>query len=86
MPKLQVSKRGQNVIASPIRKFLPFVMATEKKGIKVIKINVGTRTYSRRRSFLKSCAPMPAELALYPIPGNSGPHRGLANILQTVWR
>ena len=41
MAKLQVAKRARNVIASPIRKFLPFVQATEKKGIKVIKINVG---------------------------------------------
>jgi aspartate aminotransferase len=41
MQKLQVSKRGQNVIASPIRKFLPYVLAAEKKGIKVFKINVG---------------------------------------------
>lgn len=53
MPKLQVSKRGQNVIASPIRKFLPFVMATEKKGIKVIKINVGDPDLQPPQEFFK---------------------------------
>lgn len=41
MSELKVSKRGQNVIASPIRKFLPFMQAAEKKGVEVIKINVG---------------------------------------------
>lgn len=41
MPKLQVSHRAQDVIASPIRKFLPYMWAAEKKGTKVYKINVG---------------------------------------------
>lgn len=41
MKKLQISQRGQRVIASPIRKFLPLVQAAEKKGIQVYKINVG---------------------------------------------
>lgn len=53
MTKLQVSKRGQNVIASPIRKFLPFVQATEKKGIKVIKINVGDPDLVPPQEFFK---------------------------------
>lgn len=38
---LHVSKRGQKVIASPIRKFLPLMQATIGKGVKVYKINVG---------------------------------------------
>lgn len=38
---LQVSKRTQKIIASPIRKFLPLVLEAEKKGVKVIKLNVG---------------------------------------------
>lgn len=41
MAKLEVSKRGQNVIASPIRKFLPLMQAAEARGTKVFKINVG---------------------------------------------
>jgi aspartate aminotransferase len=41
MPKLKISKRGQNVIASPIRKFLPLMQATEKRGVKVYKLNTG---------------------------------------------
>lgn len=38
---LNVSKRTQQLIASPIRKFLPLVQQIEKKGIKVFKLNVG---------------------------------------------
>jgi len=38
---LKVSKRTQNLMVSPIRKFLPLVVQTEKTGIKVFKINVG---------------------------------------------
>lgn len=41
MPHLSISRRGQNVIASPIRKFLPFMKAAEAKGVKVYKLNVG---------------------------------------------
>ncbi|OGY44543.1 MAG: hypothetical protein A3J62_01075 [Candidatus Buchananbacteria bacterium RIFCSPHIGHO2_02_FULL_38_8] len=39
MPK--ISKRANNVIASPIRKFLPLMLQAEKRGIKVFKTNVG---------------------------------------------
>jgi aspartate aminotransferase len=53
MNKLEVSKRGQNVIASPIRKFLPFVLAAEKKGIEVIKINVGDPDLQPPQEFFK---------------------------------
>lgn len=41
MQTLKISNRGENVIASPIRKFLPFVQEAEKKGIKVYKLNTG---------------------------------------------
>jgi aspartate aminotransferase len=41
MNKLQASKRANSVIASPIRKFLPFVYELEAKGIHVYKLNVG---------------------------------------------
>ncbi len=53
MQKLQVSKRGQNVIASPIRKFLPFLQATEAKGIKVFKLNVGDPDLAPPKDFFK---------------------------------
>lgn len=54
MNKLQVSKRGQNVIASPIRKFLPFMKATEAKGIKVFKLNVGDPDLEPPKEFLST--------------------------------
>jgi aspartate aminotransferase len=53
MSRLEVSRRGRDVIASPIRKFLPFVQATEKKGIKVFKINVGDPDLMPPQEFFK---------------------------------
>lgn len=41
MNTIKISNRGQNVIASPIRKFLPLMQEAEKKGIKVYKLNTG---------------------------------------------
>lgn len=41
MLKLQVSKRARNVIASPIRKFLPLMQEAQKKGVHIFKLNVG---------------------------------------------
>lgn len=38
---LRVSQRGQNVIASPIRKFLPLMREALKKGVKVYQLNTG---------------------------------------------
>lgn len=52
MAKLQVSRRGQNVIASPIRKFLPLMQAAEARGTKVFKLNVGDPDLSPPPQFL----------------------------------
>ncbi len=41
MSKLEVSKRAKNVIASPIRKFLPLMQQAQKEGVHIFKINVG---------------------------------------------
>ena len=46
-----VSNRGQKVIASPIRKFFPFIQEAEKKGIKVYKLNTGDPDLSVSDSF-----------------------------------
>ncbi len=54
MAKLEVSKRAQNVIASPIRKFLPFMEEAEKEGVKVFKINVGDPDLEVPADFLKT--------------------------------
>lgn len=54
MAKLEVSKRAQNVIASPIRKFLPFMQQAEKDGVKVYKINVGDPDLEVPPAFLKT--------------------------------
>lgn len=41
MKKLEVSNRAQNVIASPIRKFLPLMQEAQKQGKHIFKLNVG---------------------------------------------
>ncbi|RYF89530.1 MAG: pyridoxal phosphate-dependent aminotransferase [Chitinophagaceae bacterium] len=38
---LQISHRGQEMPASPIRKLVPFAEAAKKKGIKVFHLNIG---------------------------------------------
>lgn len=48
---LMISNRAQNVIDSPIRKFLPKVLETEAKGIEVLKINVGDPDIETPRVF-----------------------------------
>lgn len=70
MNKLSVSKRGQNVIASPIRKFLPLMQAAEAKGVKVFKINVGDPDLEPDPSFLRSIKAYPYKTIFYaPSPG-----------------
>src|SRR3989338_9804195 len=51
---LNVSRRTQNLLASPIRKFLPLVLAAEKRGIEVLKINVGDPDITPPPLFLKT--------------------------------
>lgn len=53
MQKLTVSSRGQNVISSPIRKFLPLMQESEAKGVKVFKLNVGDPDLSPPPKFLE---------------------------------
>jgi aspartate aminotransferase len=54
MMKLKVSNRAHNVIASPIRKFLPFMQQAEKEGVKVYKVNVGDPDLEVPPAFLKT--------------------------------
>lgn len=54
MKSLVVSKRAQNVIASPIRKFLPLVRQAEAKGLKVFKLNTGDPDLEMPELFLKT--------------------------------
>lgn len=51
---LKVSQRTQQLLASPIRKFLPLVREAEKKGIKVFKINVGDPDIAPPVQFLQT--------------------------------
>lgn len=38
---LQISKRGENMPASPIRKLVPYAEAAKKRGTKVYHLNIG---------------------------------------------
>ena len=38
---LAISKRGEQMPPSPIRKLVPFAEAAKKKGIKVFHLNIG---------------------------------------------
>jgi aspartate aminotransferase len=51
---LQVSKRVQKIIASPIRKFYSLVLEAEKKGVKVFKLNVGDPDIEPPRQFWRT--------------------------------
>jgi len=51
---LKISKRTEKLGASPIRKFRPLVLAAERKGIKVFKLNVGDPDLAPPAEFLKT--------------------------------
>ncbi len=70
MNKLQVSMRGQNVIASPIRKFLPLMRAAEERGTRVYKLNVGDPDLVPPPKFFETIKKYnPASLGYAPSPG-----------------
>lgn len=72
MSTLAVSQRARKVIASPMRKFLPFLQRAQQRGIKVYKLNVGDpdlavppiffRAIRNYRSKTLSYAPSPGML------------------------
>ncbi len=67
-----VSLRGQNVIASPIRKFLPLMQATKAKGIKVYQLNAGDPDLEVPEAFFDAVKRFPAKHLNYaPSPGMS---------------
>jgi aspartate aminotransferase len=70
MAKLEVSRRGRDVIASPIRKFLPFMQAAEGRGIKVFRLNVGDPDLSPPPAFLETIKKFKEKTLSYaPSPG-----------------
>jgi len=50
----KISKRTNQLSASPIRKFLPDVLTNEKRGIKVFKLNVGDPDITPPKEFLQA--------------------------------
>src|SRR3989344_1507834 len=49
-----ISKRAQATPPSPIRKFLPLLLAAEKRGLKVFKLNVGDPDIPPPPAFLQT--------------------------------
>jgi len=67
---LQISQRGQNVIASPIRKFLPLMQQAEQKGTKVYKLNTGDPDLHVPEAFFEAINTFPSKNLHYaPSPG-----------------
>ncbi len=54
---MQISRRGQSVQASPIRKFKPYADAALKAGVKVYFLNIGDPDIPTPKPILDSCAP-----------------------------
>jgi aspartate aminotransferase len=95
---LQVSRRGQNVIASPIRKYLPLMQAAQAKGTEVFRLNVGDPDLSIPPKFLRTIRKYDLQTLSYaPSPGipqhtaawqkyftQFGVDLPLANIIPTV--
>jgi aspartate aminotransferase len=98
MTQLNVSRRGQEVIASPIRKFLPLMQAAEARGTEVFRLNVGDPDLGMPPKFLKTIQRYPLKTLGYaPSPGipqhtaawqkyftQFGVELPLANIIPTV--
>lgn len=51
---LKVSKRGQQVISSPIRKFLPYMRLAEERGLNIYKLNTGDPDLAVPAEFFKT--------------------------------
>lgn len=66
----KASARGQNVIASPIRKFLPLMQEAEKRGTKVYKLNTGDPDLEVPQAFFDTVAAYKSKNLPYaPSPG-----------------
>ncbi|PIT93624.1 aspartate aminotransferase [Candidatus Falkowbacteria bacterium CG10_big_fil_rev_8_21_14_0_10_43_11] len=67
---LKISQRANKVIASPVRKFLPLMLAAEKRGVKVFKLNVGNPNIAPPPLLLKTIKNyQPLSLDYAPSPG-----------------
>ena len=72
MSPLRVSRRGQGVIASPIRKFLPLMRAAEEKGLSVYKLNTGDPDLFVPPAFFNELKKFKGKNLLYaPSPGDA---------------
>ncbi len=70
MNQLKISQRVNQVIHSPIRKFLPLVLKAEAKGIEVLKLNVGDPDIKPSPKFWQALKKFPPQnLGYAPSPG-----------------
>ena len=67
---LKLSKRAAATAPSPIRKFLPLILAAEKRGVKIFKLNVGDPEIMPAVIFWQTIKDFPAgNLKYAPSPG-----------------
>lgn len=62
---MKISKRAVNTQASPIRKLNPLASAAEKRGIEVIKLNIGQPDLPAPEAFLKEIKKFPLKNISY---------------------
>src|SRR6201999_2334516 len=54
MANLSISKRGETMPASPIRKLVPFAEAAKKRGVKIYHLNIGQPDIETPSTFLNA--------------------------------
>src|SRR3989338_5593633 len=65
-----ISQRAAATAPSPIRKFLPLILAAEKRGVKIFKLNVGDPEIMPAVIFWQTIKDFPAgNLKYAPSPG-----------------
>src|SRR5450432_586360 len=70
-----ISKRGQEMPASPIRKLVPFAESAKKRGIKVYHLNIGQPDIETPHSALEAVRNFPFKVLEYSHSGGNESYR-----------
>src|SRR5215831_1992946 len=85
MSQLTISKRGQLMPASPIRKLVPYAEAAKRKGIKVYHLNIGQPDIETPKHVLDAVRHSDFKVLEYShSAGNESYRRKLVNYYQSV--
>lgn len=61
----QTSRRADNVVMSPMRKFAPMIRAAEERGVEVIKLNIGDPDLETPAEFFRALSSEPRKTLPY---------------------